>query len=186
MLSELRFGLFDDSFNHKRHKKENEPNWRTLGMDRWKHSPAGGEFSFFTRKDQREALSPNGPYGIPFGEQAAKFHVSFIIGDDQPRFQSSDVVRNAGMACGYRFKVNRFLASSTASELEIQNTGIAPIYCHAFPAVDGVRSETTLKGLLPGESRRFRLARGGSMPVVTIECDRLVPGQKIGFEADLP
>ena len=186
MLSDLQFGLFDDSFNHKRHSKENEPNWRTLGMERWKHSPTGGEFSFFARKDQKEALSPNGPYGIPFADQASKFHVSFIIGDDQPRFQSPEVIRNAGMACGYRFKVIRFLTSSTASELEIENTGIAPIYYNAYPAVDGVRSGTTLKGLEPGQRRQFRIAKGGVLPVVTIECDRLVPGQKIGFEADLP
>ena len=186
MLSEVQFGLFDDSFNHKRHSKENEPNWRALGMDRWKHSPAGGEFSFFARKDQKEALSPNGPYGIPFPDQASKFHVSFIIGDDQPRFQSPDVIRDAAMACGYRFKVNRFLTSSTSSELEIENTGIAPIYYHAYPAVDGVRSGTSLKGLQPGERRQFRVAKGGDLPVVSIECDRLVPGQQIGFEADLP
>jgi hypothetical protein len=186
MLSGLKFGLFDDSFNHKRHSKENEPNWRTLGMDRWKHSPTGGEFSFFSRKDQKEALSPNGPYGIAFADQAAKYHVSFIIGDDQPRFQSSDVIRDAGMACGYRFKVKRFLTSSIASELEIENTGIAPIYFNAYPAVNGVRSGTTLKGLQPGETRQFRVANGGDLPVVTIECDRLVSGQRIGFEADLP
>jgi hypothetical protein len=186
MLLELHFGLFDDSFNHKRHKEENEPNWRIFGADRWKYSPAGGEFSFFARKDQKEALSPNGPYGIPFREQAAKYHISFIVGDDQSRFQSSDVLRNAGLACGYRFTVKRFLASTIASELEIENTGIAPIYYDAFPAVDGVRSETTLKGLLPGESRRFRMASGGAAPVVTIGCDRLVSGQTIEFEADLP
>jgi hypothetical protein len=185
-VSELRFGLFDDSFNHKRHREENEPNWRSLGLDRWKDSPTGGEFSFFTRKDQKEALSPKGPHGIPFAEQAARYHVSFIIGDDQPTFQSSDVIRNAGLACGYRFRVKEFLLSKTASELEIENTGIAPIYYDAFPAVGGIRSQTSLKGLLPGASRRFHVTRGDSTPEVTIECDRLVPGQKIEFEADLP
>jgi len=184
-LSQAPFGLFDDSFNHRGHGKENEPNWRTLGMDRWKHAPTGGEFSFFNKKDQKDALAPNGPYGIPFAKQAAKFHVSFIIGDDQPRFQNADVIRHAGMNCGYLFKVNRFVASSTASELEIQNTGIAPIYYDAFPAINGVRSETSLKGLLPGESRNFRIANGGKIPVLTIDCDRLVPGQKIEYYADL-
>ncbi|MCY2977638.1 MAG: DUF4832 domain-containing protein [Planctomycetota bacterium] len=185
LLSKSPFGLFDDSFNQQQHAKENEPNWRTLGMDRWKRAPTGGEFSFFKKKDQKEALAPNGPYGIPFAKQAAKFHVSFIIGDDQPRFQNADVVRNAGMNCGYRFKVSRFVASSAASELDIANTGVAPIYFDAFPAIDGVRSQTSLKGLLPGESRQFRIAMGGGMPVLTIECDRLVPGQKIEYDADL-
>ncbi|HAH44926.1 hypothetical protein [Gimesia sp.] len=185
VLSELSFGLFDDSFNHRRHKKENEPNWRTLGRDRWKHAPTGGEFSFFKKKDQQEALAPQGPYGIAFAEQAAKFHVSFIIGDDQPRYRNAEVIRQAGMDCGYRFKINRFVASSTASELEIENTGIAPIYFNAFPAIDGVRSEKSLKGLLPGESRHFRIAKGGRAPILTIDCDRLVPGQKIEYIADL-
>ena len=179
------FGLFDDSFNHRRHERENEPNWRTLGIDRWKLAPTGGEFSFFSKKDQKDALAPNGPYGIPFANHAAKFHVSFIIGDDQPRFQKADVIRQAGMNCGYRFKVNRFVASSTASELDIENTGIAPIYYDAFPAINGVRSETSLKGLLPGESRRFHNAAGGRTPLLTFECDRLIPGQKIEYIADL-
>ena len=185
ILSALPFGLFDDSFNHQRHKQENEPNWFVLGIDRWKRAPTGGEFSFFKNNDQKDALAPNGPHGIPFAEHAAKFHVSFIIGDDQPSFQKADVIRNAGMNCGYRFKVNRFVASETASELNIQNTGIAPIYFDAFPAINGVRSATSLKGLLPGESRLFRIAKGGTMPVVTIDCDRLTPGQRIEYIADL-
>lgn len=185
-ISELRFGLFDDSFNHKRHRQENEPNWRILGIERWKYSPTGGEFSFFARKDQKQALAPQGPYGIPFADQAAKFHISFMIGDDQPRFQKTDVIREAGMACGYRFTVKQYLASTTSSELEIENTGIAPIYFDAFPAIDGTRSETTLRGLLPGQSRRFQIARGGDSLKVTIESDRLVAGQKIEFEANLP
>ena len=185
MLSKAPFGLFDDSFNHRQHEKENEPNWRTLGMDRWKHAPTGGEFSFFNKKDQRDALAPNGPYGIPFAKQAAKFHVSFIIGDDQPRFQKADVIRQAGMNCGYQFKVNRYVASSTASELNIENSGLAPIYYDAFPAIQGVRSEISLKGLLPGESRIFRIAKGGQTQTITIDCDRLVPGQKIEYHADL-
>ncbi len=48
-LLALKFGLFDDSFNHAKHAKENEPNWNTLGRNRWQHSPTGGEFSFFQK-----------------------------------------------------------------------------------------------------------------------------------------
>tara|TARA_R110001592_G_scaffold165883_1_gene400455 strand:+ start:46354 stop:47493 length:1140 start_codon:yes stop_codon:yes gene_type:complete len=90
LLSKSPFGIFDDSFNHQRHEKENEPNWHIFGMDRWKRAPTGGEFSFFRKKDQKDALAPNGPYGIPFAEQAAKFHVSFIIGDDQGEEDSGE------------------------------------------------------------------------------------------------
>mgnify|MGYP003381908267 CR=1 FL=1 len=55
----------------------------------------------------------------------------------------------------------------------------------AFPAVNDVRSLTSLKGLLPGEDRAFDIAAGGSNPTLTIDCDRLVPGQRISFAADL-
>ena len=54
-----------------------------------RRAPAGGEFSFFEDRDQAEALAPNGPHGVLFERQAAKFHVSFIVGDAQPRFQSA-------------------------------------------------------------------------------------------------
>ena len=175
-LLTLPFGLFDDSFNHALHARENEPNWNRLGRDRWKIAPTGGEFSFFERKDQSQALAPKGPHGVPFEEQATRFHVSFIIGDDQPRFQKPERIREAGMACGYRFQVVRFVASRTASEVTITNTGIAPIYHDAFPAVDGVRSATSLRGLLPGESRQFQIAAGGETPRFRIESDRLVRG----------
>ncbi|MGL4461657.1 MAG: DUF4832 domain-containing protein [Planctomycetia bacterium] len=181
----LNFGLFDDSFNHRRHKQENEPNWDAFGRDRWKKSPAGGEFSFFEAKDQKKALAPKGPYGVPFAEHAAKFHVSFIIGDDQPTYQKADVIRRAGLSCGYRFKVNRFDASRSASEVVVENVGIAPIYYDAFPAVNGVVAKDSLKGLSPGESKLFKVGAGGETPVLTIESNRLVDGQRIEYEADL-
>ena len=181
----LRFGLFDDSFNHRLHRQENEPNWVSLGMERWKQSPAGGEFSFFEPRDQKAALSTKGPHGIPFATQAAKFHVSFMIGDDQPRFQPPERIREAGLACGYRFQVTRYEASAKRSVVEIKNTGIAPIYYDAFPAVNGIRSMQTLRGLLPGETRDFEVESGGNAPVLTIQSDRLVRGQQIDYDADL-
>ena len=145
----------------------------------------GGEFSFFEPRDQVEALSPTGPHGTPFSRQAADFHTSFMIGDDQPRFQASEVIREAGMRCGYRFKVTEFAVSPDACRVSIENCGIAPIYYDAFPAVNGIRSATSLKGLLPGETKEFLIPNGGFSPVLTIECDRLVRGQQIGFDADL-
>jgi hypothetical protein len=41
-----------------------------------------------------------------------------------------------------------------------------------------------LKGLCPGETRRCEVAGEGA--AVTIESDRLVPGQRIEFDAQLP
>lgn len=185
-LLALPFGVFDDSFNHARHKQENEPNWDRLGRDRWKIAPAGGEFSFFEPKDQRAALSATGPHGVEFSEHAAKFHISFMIGDGQPRYQPPERIRGAGMACGYRFHVTKFVASASRSEVTIENTGIAPIYHDAFPTVNGVRSQVSLKGLLPNQSRDVPIMAGGDTPTLLIESDRLVPGQRIEFDADLP
>ena len=185
-LLAIPFGVFDDSFNHAGHRRENEPNWDRLGRNRWEVAPAGGEFSFFEAKDQRAALAPMGPHGISFAQQAAKFHVSFIIGDAQPRFQKPGRIREAGLSCGYRFRVTEFRASDGQSEVTIENTGIAPIYHDAFPAVDGVRSRDSLKGLLPTRSKTFRIEAGSVAPTLTIESDRLVPGQKIEFDAELP
>ena len=62
---------------------------------------------------------------------------------------------------------------------------MAPIYYDAFPAVNGVRAKESLRGLLPGQERRCEVASGGEKPALTIESDRLVPGQQIEFEADL-
>jgi hypothetical protein len=184
-LLDLPFGVFDDSFNHAKHATENAPNWRSFRRDRWKTAPAGGEFSFYEKKDQSEALAPGGPHGIPFERHAAEFHVSFTIGDAQPRFRTPERVREAGLACGYRFRVTAFAASATAARVEVENVGVAPIYYDAFPAVNGVRSKASLKGLLPGDRRTFEVAAGGASPALTIECDRLVPGQRIGYDADL-
>lgn len=184
-LLDLPFGEFDDSFNHARHAIENEPNWNIIRRDRWQIAPVGGEFSFFKKVDQSKALAPKGPHGIPFEKHAAKFHVSFMIGDAQPQFQPAERIRAAGLACGYRFRVTKFEASAAAAQVEMANEGIAPFYYDAFPAVNGVRSSTSLKGLLPGERRVFAVSAGGTAPRLTVECDRLSPGQRIGYVADL-
>ena len=163
-LLALPFGDFDDSFNHARHAQENEPNWNTFGRGRWQVAPAGGEFSFFETKDQHAALADNGPHGTPFAERAARFHISFMIGDSQPRHQPPDRIRDAGLACGYHFRVTRFEASPTRAEVSITNTGIAPIYHDAYPTLNGTRSPTSLKGLLPTQTRHFSITTGGPTP----------------------
>jgi hypothetical protein len=67
----------------------------------------------------------------------------------------------------------------------VTNTGVAPIYYDAFVAVNTVRTGVSLKYLQQGETRQFTVASGGAEPKLTIECDRLVPGQRITFDADL-
>jgi hypothetical protein len=184
-LQRISFGVFDDSFLCQQHKQENEPNWNVMGRDRWKLAPAGGEFSYYTQKDQKEALSPTGPHGIPFERAAHDFHITFMIGNGQPRHQSMERLRAAGLACGYKFRVLAFEANAKDSHVTITNTGVAPIYHDAFVAVNGVRAHESLRGLLPGERRTVIIAAGGKSPKLTLACDRLVPGQVIEFEADL-
>jgi len=182
-LIALPFGVFDDSFLCKQHAKENEPNWAFFGRDRWRRAPAGGEFSYYTKDDQKNALAPKGPHGVPFEEAARDFHLTFIIANDQPDYQKMERIHAAGMSCGYRFRVTEFRSGAGTSILKVTNTGIAPIYHDAFVAVGGRRSAISLKGLCTGETRTCPVAAEGT--VVTIESDRLVPGQKIEFDADL-
>ena len=127
-LVAVPFGLFDDSFHHKKHAKENEPNWNGFGSERWKRAPTGGEFSFFAKVDQTKALAEKGPHGTSFEKQAAKFHISFMIGDSQPEYQSADRIRTASQSCGYRFCVTEFKTNNAQSRVSIRNQGIAPIY----------------------------------------------------------
>jgi hypothetical protein len=67
----------------------------------------------------------------------------------------------------------------------VSNKGVAPIYYDTFVAVNGIRAKESLKGLLPGESNRYDVASGGANAKLEIECDRLVHGQRIGFDANL-
>jgi len=184
-LLKVPFGVFDDSFLCRQHARVNEPNWNSLGRDRWKRTPAGGEFSYYTEHDQKQALAASGPHGISFEKAAAAFHITFMIGNDQPRYQPMERVHAAGLACGYKFHVLTFEAGPSNSRVKVANTGVAPIYHDAFLAVNGVRASRSLKGLLPGESRIDEIGAGGTLPKLTIACDRLVPGQTIEFAADL-
>jgi hypothetical protein len=188
-LLKIPFGVFDDSFLCQQHADENEPNWNVLGRDRWKRAPAGGEVSYYTARDQKQALTAEGPHGIPFEKAVADFHITFMIANDQPKYQKLERIREAGLACGYKFRILKFESSASQSRVTVTNTGVAPIYHDAYLAVDGVRAERSLKGLLPGESRTDEIAAGGAPavhePTLTIACDRLVPGQAIEFEANL-
>jgi hypothetical protein len=184
-LLALPFGVFDDSFLCQQHARVNELNWNGMGRDRWKRAPAGGEISYYTTRDQKEALAVGGPHRIPFENAAADFHITFMIANDQPKYRPMDRIRSAGLACGYRFHITGFEAGAKRSRVTVANRGVAPIYHDAFLAINGVRSERSLKGLLPGESRTDEIASGGASPKLTIACDRLVPGQSIDYEANL-
>jgi len=184
-LKRLPFGLFDDSFLSKGHAGYNQDCWNAFGTDRWQRQPAGGELSYYSDSDQRLALSPEGPSGIPFEELASRFHISYMIGDGQVRHQSTARVAEAGMALGYKFRVTGFRSAPGQSEVTVTNEGIAPLYHDAFVTVDEMRATESLKGLLPGDSRTFMIPAGGPSPQLSIQSDRLVTGQEIEFAASL-
>lgn len=186
-LLDLGFGLFDDSFMIESHDGYNAEMWTLLQhTTRLLRAPAGGELSYASGFDQQHALDAAGMYGRTYEQLSAQYGISYMIGNDQPDYQSAARIQAAGLANGYRFRVTRFGASATRSEIDVQNTGIAPIYYDAYVAIDGVRSPISLRGLAPGATITCPVARGGDGATVTIESDRLVPGQVIGFDADLP
>ncbi len=184
-LLDLQFGVFDDSFLCKPHAKENAINWKFFGDRRYEKSPTGGEFSYYNQRDQKLALSKEGPNKIPFESMAAQFHVSFMIGSDQPEYQPMDRIRDAGIAIGYRFRLTSLQRNQSTIRAVVKNEGIAPCYYDAWLAVDGVRGSKSLKGVLPGESQSIEFTSTATSPKVTIQCDRLVPGQQIQLAADL-
>ena len=140
-LKNIRFGLFDDSFMHKDHSGYNTSCWNFFGRERYKTSPAGGEFSYYSDYDQQHVLDlPNGPYGQPYEKFARDFHITYIMGNDQPEYQTMERIKQASMASGYRFKIVSLKTASDTSVFEILNFGVAPIYYDAYIAVDGVRS----------------------------------------------
>ncbi len=185
-LRARRFGNFDDSFMHANHDDYNESMWNLFEHGtRFLRAPHGGELSYYTDFDQRHVLDPEGTHGRSYESLAARFHISYMIGNDQPSYQSVARIQQAGMANGYRFAITPFEASGMQSLVRVENEGIAPIYYDAFVAVDGVRSDESLRGLGPGQSLELLIGAGGEDPGLTIECDRLVPGQRILFDAAL-
>jgi len=184
-LKNIRFGLFDDSFMHEHHSTSpseyNMASWMFFGADRYRTSPAGGEFSYYTEYDQQHVLDPEGPWGRSFEDFAAQYHITYILGNDQPAYQTMERIKEASMACGYRFRILTWYASDDSSIVTVTNDGVAPIYYDAYITVNGARAEQSLKGLCPGEQLTSYIPSGGEAPVLTIECDRLLAGQVIQF-----
>ena len=181
-LMEYDFGNFDDSFMCEEHDKYNARNWTYFGKDRYKRAPFGGEFSYYTDYDQRHCLDKEGIYGRTFESEARKYHLSFIIGNDQLDYQPAERIVEASKATGYRFKLCRFaIIEGEAARLVIKNIGVAPIYQDAFPAVDGVRSTFNLRALMPGDSATVTIATptASESSVPSVWCDRLLETQHI-------
>lgn len=177
-LLQLKFGIFDDSFHLAWKPGYNLEGWTFFGRERYKESPMGGEI-LFPNKEREEMVSKN------WADQARNFGITFMICEQWPRLNTMERIAEHGMACGYKFRINGFESSPAGSRVTVQNTGVAPIYYDAFVSVNGIRAAESLRYLQPGEIRQFLIAAGGTTPQLSIECDRLVPGQQIEFEADL-
>ena len=188
-LMGLVFGLFDDSFMHKDHEGDyNEECWDAIGKGtRWQTGACGGEISYYTSSDQKNFLNPAGIYGVTWEQASAKYHITFMIANDAPRGQYGTAARfkEAGMACGYHFALTGLYANDERTAACVTNTGIAPIYRDAYLAVDGVRSTTSLKGLLPGDTLLVYVDKVTTGRDVTIASDYVLSGQTIQFDADL-
>ncbi len=192
-MRQLRFGLFDDSFMHETHSESNQEynraSWLFFGSTRYHHSPAGGEFNYYSDYDQEHVLAPNGPWGRSFESFAAQYHISYMLGNDQPGYQPRWRIREASMKTGYAFRITTLSSNGECVRLTVRNEGVAPIYYDAWPAADGQRMGTSLKGLLPGAERNAETCIGPHARAslqISIESDRLVPGQRIQFNASTP
>ena len=187
-LMALTFGLFDDSFMHKDHEGDyNENCWNAIGKGtRWQKGACGGEISYYTSADQKNFLNPAGMYGVTWEQASAKYHISFMIANDAPsgQYGTSTRFKEASMACGYHFALTGLYANDKTTAAYVTNTGIAPIYRDAYLAVAGVRSETSLRGLLPGDTLLVFIDKPTAVTDLTIESDYILPGQKIQFDAD--
>ncbi|MCQ2208129.1 MAG: DUF4832 domain-containing protein, partial [Paludibacteraceae bacterium] len=89
-------------------------------------------------------------------EQAAKYHITFMIANDNPSgknsYNNSTRFKECSMATGYHFVVTSCQTDGTETKITVKNIGVAPLYRDAYFAIGSVRSEESLRGLLPGES----------------------------------
>lgn len=189
-LKNLNFGLFDDSFLHEEHSKNdneyNRASWLKFGADRANTNAAGGELNYYSNYDQENVLNKvNGPWGTTYEELSAKYDITYMIGNDQLNYQTPARIEEAGMSNGYRFEVTSYFTQGSTTTVTIKNNGIAPIYYDAYPSVGGVRSTESLKGLIAGASKTFTIQTIALGEDLVIACDRLVQGQEIQFDANL-
>ena len=194
-LMSLHFGLFDDSFMHKGHEigttdGYNEQCWNAIGRGvRWQTGVCGGEISYYSPNDQKSFLSPDGLYGHTWAEQAAKYHITFMIANDAPNggVATPPLFREASMATGYRFVVKQCQTNGIITRLLVSNQGVAPLYRDAWFSIGGIRSATSLRGLLPGQELWVEIpaAPAAYGQDIHIESNCILPGQSIEFETQI-
>lgn len=189
-LMSLRFGLFEDSFMGDYFVNGGyKDRWESLSKGvRWHTGVIGGEIGP-GHEERLNFLNPEGLFGHTFEELAAEYHFSFAISDlivESP-YGTPERVKRASMSIGYRFAVKECLTDGNVTKLLVTNQGIAPIYRDAYFAIGDIRSETSLRALLPNEERWVEIP-AVSLPDgsdIHIVCDNILPQQEIEFEARL-
>jgi len=125
-------------------------------------------------------------YGHTWEEQAAKYHITFMIANDAPsgKYGTAERFLEAGLNSGYRWRVLNVKSSADRTRLRVVNAGTAPMYRDACFAVGDVLSTQSLKGVLPGDTLVLEIAAPLSDPDrLQIRCDHTLPDRPIEFEA---
>ena len=88
-----------------------------------------------------------------------------------------------------QFESTGYAVNKVSAAVRVKNIGIAPLYHNAYVTVNGVRSEKSLKGLLPGEEATFTVAGltigDSETPEPTITGDKLLKDATIPYKANL-
>jgi len=175
------FGLFDDSLLHADWQAVNEVNWDFFG-DTPRSRVNGGEFSYYTRRDQRLALDADGPHGVPLAEAARRRYLSFVIGDGQTRYRSPAELAAAGKRLGYALEIESASATDAGAAVTVRNAGAAVVPVSLYAAFGAVRSTDSLKGLLPGEARTLVVPVSSPDPAsFAFVSPALLPGQVVPY-----
>jgi len=91
------------------------------------------------------------------------------------------------MQTGYRFRVTAASFEGGTLEFHVTNEGVVPIYRDAWFSAGKKRSETSLKGLLPGKQLTCSIkgVTRDDLNHIVIQSDAILPGQTIQYDADL-
>lgn len=200
-MNTIQNGLFDDSLFLEGHSGYNMDLWNAFDYsERNELYPSGGEIGFRLENStfdpnpasyprwiqEYRALDPEGIHGETWEQKMGRLKLQFVIGSWMNQYHSFDRINEASRSMGYKFRITRLQSFNGVTEVTVENFGYSPIFYDAFITVNRVRASESLKGLRSGQSKQFILSTPNlSSPLrVTIECDRLVEGQTIQYEAD--
>ncbi len=117
--------------------------------------------------------------------------MTYVIGNDAPegKYATKSRVFEASSYAGYKFEITGFAVNSISAAVRVKNIGIAPLYHNAYVTVKGVRSNKSLKGLLPGEEATYTVSgisiADGETPEPSITSDKLLKDVIIPYKANL-